>query len=176
MKKYRHAADAALGLVLLLGAFICTCIVVATAWYQVWWCVTFPDCPQPLLLPTYVSSLAMLGAVFLARRHLIRGRIPTGIYIALLCTTGVALCCARLWFSDPMHDIALPFGSHGRWGCHAINADGSPHYLLRDATVPWILFAPVALATCIHWFWSRRKGAQNNTVEDVAANRAESSP
>jgi len=60
------------------------------------------------------------------------------------------------WFQDPMHDIALTFGSHGRWGCGTVNEDGSPYFLLRDSTMPFILFAPVLLATAAHWVASKR--------------------
>lgn len=60
------------------------------------------------------------------------------------------------WFRDPMHDIGLFFGSHGRWGCGLFNDDGSHAFLLRDDTVPFLLFAPVLLATAGHWLACRR--------------------
>jgi hypothetical protein len=59
------------------------------------------------------------------------------------------------WFKDPMHDIALFFGSHGRWGCGTVNADGSESFTVRDDTAPLILFTPVLLATAAHWLASR---------------------
>jgi len=62
------------------------------------------------------------------------------------------------WFQNPMHDIALTFGSHGRWGCGIQNEDGSSYFLLGDSTVPFILFAPVLVVTAVHWFANRRTG------------------
>ena len=73
--------------------------------------------------------------------------------------TLASLLASLSWFKDPMHDIALIFGSHGRWACETVNADGSPAYLLRDSTVPFMLFLPSLLAVAGHWLTSKRARA-----------------
>lgn len=67
----------------------------------------------------------------------------------------VSMLVSFAWFRDPMHDIALLFGSHGRWGCQTVNDDGSPVFVLRDSTVPFILFLPIVAATVGHWLANR---------------------
>ena len=46
-----------------------------------------------------------------------------------------------LYFSEPMHDVALDyFGHHGRFG--SVNLNGNSSYLINDVTLPFILFIP----------------------------------
>jgi hypothetical protein len=68
------------------------------------------------------------------------------------------------WFRDPMHDIASFFGSHGRWGCGLFNDDGSHAFLLRDDTMPFLLFAPVLLTTAGHWLACRHTTAAQGVL------------
>lgn len=63
------------------------------------------------------------------------------------------------WFEQPMHDIALIFGSHGRWGCQLYDDQG-PAYLLRDSTLPFILFGPILGTNAAHWLFAGRKREQ----------------
>ena len=169
MKRYPNTADAAMGLVLVVAAVACITIIVATAAYQIFGRITYPDSTQPILWSAYLPFLAMLCGVIVTRHLLLRTRVPTWTYVLLLAVTGLAIPYSLIWFSNPMHDIALLFGSHGRWGCSTINEDGSPHYLIRDDTVALMLFAPVALATIAHWVWPRRR---RRTEPSLAAENA----
>lgn len=84
----------------------------------------------------------MLTTVIIARRQLLHHGIRLWAYAALAAATLLALWFSFMWFRDPMHDIGLFFGCHGRWGCSVINADGTHARLIRDDTVPWLLFTP----------------------------------
>ena len=178
MRNIKHPADSILWLALLLGLFICTVIVLVTAAYHAWMIIyTSENLPNYRLVRSvsdlliifvvgYGPFLTMIGAILLTERHLIRGRIPAKIYIFLLLSTCLALGDAFLWFQGPMHDIALAFGSHGRWGCGVVNADGSYYYFFRDATVPWMLYTPILLTTIAHWIWSRKHGRTEQSVPE----------
>ena len=119
-----------------------------------------PGHAPPRLLPFALSALPftpLLALSILVRHHLRRGFVPKWCYVCFLGCTVLAFCFAFGWFTTPMHDIALIFDSHGRWGCHALGIDGTNQYVLRDGTVPWMLFAPPAVAAIAHWAWSRQK-------------------
>ena len=51
----------------------------------------------------------------------------------------------RVWFASALHDIALKFYSHGRFGCQSIDERGNPYFTFRDNTVPWLLIGPPLL-------------------------------
>ena len=157
MKHYRHVADAAFGAIILIAMVICTIMVLSTVAYLIA-CRIFGSESIPVinLLPCLGSFLVFMVAVFIVRYHLFHSSAPGWSYISLLVCTVISLLFAFGWFQDPMHDIALLFDSHGRWGCNLIEADGASKYLLHDGTVPWVIFAPVILATVFHWIWSRR--------------------
>ena len=167
MRNIKHPADAALWMVLLIGLIVCTCIFVATVANQLAYLASVSDgihlSPIAKKSPTFkiitlesLPFLLMGAAILLTERHLTRGRIPARIYITLLCTTFLAFLWAFMWFQHPMHDIALHFGSHGRWGCGVSRLDGATPPIIRDVTVPWMLFAPMILAFTTHWIWSRK--------------------
>jgi hypothetical protein len=70
-----------------------------------------------------------------------------------------------------MHDIALMFGSHGRFGDTVLNGDGSPLYFVTDATMPWLLFGPPLLGVVGHWLIERRRGLERDVeAGDVRRN------
>lgn len=138
-----------------LGQAVSVGVILATALY--WgWCFANglpPDSNIVLLL------LPFAGTVVTGRRlqRTLHGRPRRPWAHAWFFGFALASMFASLeWFKDPMHDIALTFGSHGRWGCGVVNEDGSPYFLLRDSTVPFILFAPVLVVTALHWLLSRR--------------------
>ena len=164
MRQYRHISDAALGMILLVVATPCILIILATVVCQIAGC-TVPGYEAPTLWPTHLPFVGMLVGVFITRHHLFGGRVPTWSYLLLLGVTGIAFWFSFVWFEDPMHDIALFFGSHGRWGCGVVNGGGSSPYLIRDDTVPWMLFAPVGLAILGHWIRSKTRQAQNNNFD-----------
>jgi hypothetical protein len=168
MKRYCHAADATFGFIFLVTAMICIGIVVATGVYQAWCRIQglrgIPFKGLVFLLP-YVAMAVM---AFISRQHLLRGGLPGWCYASLLVANVAAFWLAFGWFRGPMHDLALLCGSHERWGCGVVNSDGTPYYLIRDATVPWFLFTPPAVATIAHWIWSQRRGEQSNRMDDPA--------
>lgn len=88
------------------------------------------------------------------RQKLRLGSEPRWARACFLACVLLSMCVARDWFREPMHDIGLMFGSHGRWGCSSPDADGSA-FLLRDGTMPLFLFVPIVAATAGHWLLSR---------------------
>jgi hypothetical protein len=107
----------------------------------------------------------MLTAVGVTRHQLLHDGMRLWAYAVLMVTTLLALWFSFMWFRDPMHDIGLFFGSHGRWGCATIHADGSRVHLIRDDTVPWLLFAPLLIAEAAHDILKQRRRAQNQSVD-----------
>jgi hypothetical protein len=156
MKRYQNHIDALLGAMLLLGQFTCVLILGATAaWFinaQKYGGVYLPG--VCLMAAPFVF---MFVGAWLLRRELFCGGYSIWAYKVAVFSTILSMCFAFFWFQDPMHDIALWFGSHGRWGCYEIQEDGM--YYIRDATVPWILFAPIVAAILLHW---RVFGRANN--------------
>ena len=154
MKSYATRADAVFAMCLLVPTLALLLMITSTLVYFAW----LPSVRG--LIPWLQGCMLLPFAVFIilasiTRRYLLSGRVPNWSYIGLLASFGLVALDSLIWFKDPMHDIALFFGSHGRWGCTTVNPDGTPYYLIRDATVPWLLFAPPAIATAAHWLWSR---------------------
>lgn len=91
-----------------------------------WWILA------PLLLPGLVLSI-----IFRAR--IVAGKIgrwtPPIFYLESMFTLAVSF----LFFSGPMHDIALTFGSHGRFPALGLNGTIP---IINHITVPLILFLP----------------------------------
>lgn len=164
MKHYRNMPDAAFGSVLLLSGTVCALIMLATLVYQITCRMEYPDATQPRLWPAYLPYAAVIASIVFARRHLFGNGVRLWTYSVLAIATILALWFSFMWFRDPMHDIALFFGSHGRWGCSVINADGTHGRLIRDDTVPWMLFVPVLLTGVAHLIWTRTRKAQNNEL------------
>ncbi len=60
---------------------------------------------------------------------------------------------AFLFFSEPMHDIALDFfGHHGRFGVPSFEGRS---YLINDVTLPLILFVPPLISGLVFFRWKR---------------------
>jgi hypothetical protein len=175
MRNIEHPADVALWIVLLLGLLACTCMIVATIANQVATLAMLSDglhlSPMAKKVPTFriiafeaLPFILMITAILFTEQHLKRGKIPRGAYIFLLGTTVLAFGWAFIWFQHPMHEIAMYFGSHGRWGCGAVNADGSYFYIIRDATAPWMIFSPMIVVFITHWMWSRKHERTEQSV------------
>lgn len=64
----------------------------------------------------------------------------------------ITLAISFGYFKTPMHDIALFFGSHGRFGCRRLHA-----YFFTDATVPLFLFVPPLVIGIIYFRFIGRK-------------------
>jgi hypothetical protein len=149
-------AVASCAVAVVAGQVVSVAILVATALYVGWYAANGFD---PLSLTNYFVLLPFLGTIVTGRhlRRALRHRPPPPFAHGLFFAFAFASMLASLaWFKNPMHDIAMLFGSHGRWGCGVYDADGSPRFLLRDSTVPFLLFVPILLATSGHFFMSRR--------------------
>ncbi len=155
MTRYNSPIDAFLGSLLLVGQLACVLILMATV------CWSIADwefgLDIKLIFRLIVPFVCMFTANWLLRRELFRMRYPTWAYCTALLGISLGMWAAFGWFQDPMHDIALAFGSHGRWGCGGNDAFGFPRYIIQDSTVPWILFTPMLLAISIHWYSRHRK-------------------
>ena len=157
MKSYATRADAVFAMCLLVPTLALLLMITSTLVYFAWLLYALGSIPwaQGYMLLPFAVFIALAG---ITRRSLISSHVPNWSYVCLLASLGLAALVSRIWFMDPFHDIALVFGSHGRWGCTSLNPDGTPHYLIRDATLPWLLFAPPAIATVAHWLWTRSRG------------------
>jgi hypothetical protein len=156
---WTHLRDRACVAAVLLAQIVCAGILLVTAAFVVW-CMT--SGPEPLYPVSKMGALwllpyaATIAAGQRLRQHLVQRPERRRAHATFLGLTLLALFSSLGWFRDPMHDIALFFGSHGRWGCSVVNDDGSPYYLLRDDTMPFILFAPVLLTVAAHGLATRR--------------------
>lgn len=165
MKQYDTVFDATCGIIFCLGYVICIFVIVATIVYLVWCRVILPTSRLPNYLPVLIPFIAMVIATFRIRRQIFKRNVFNRSHIAFLLYTGLAMFAAFDWFQDPMHDIGLWFGSHGRWGCRA------PGYILCDTTMPWILFIPVICAALCHWGVYRRRAARTRRGQTHHAGR-----
>lgn len=161
--RYRTIANVVCATEVVFGQSVSASILLATALYVGWcgtWCFYLLSVPSLLMLLPYVGTI--VSGQYL--RNKLRRQLDRPWAHAYFIGFALASMLVSLqWFKDPMHDIGILFGSHGRWGCQAVNDDGSPAYFLRDRTVPLILFAPVLLVTAGHWLFERltRARAQN---------------
>ncbi len=80
-------------------------------------------------------------------------RGSTGAY---LLASALAVLGVWLFFHGPAHDVALWFGSHGRFGCTTVDAQGNRTTWLDDRTLPWLLSLPTPL-TLMAWRFARRR-------------------
>jgi hypothetical protein len=139
-----------------LGQAVSIAILMATVLYA-GYCAIFGL--YPLSAKSAFALLPFAGTIVAGRnlRRKLQGRPHWRMAHAWFLGFTLASMLASLeWFKGPMHDIALAFGSHGRWGCSVYDEDGSPVYLLRDSTVPFILFVPILSVAAAHWFATRR--------------------
>jgi hypothetical protein len=87
-----------------------------------------------LLIPSIVVS-------FVIRRQVLKDRIKKWFLWLFGIESIFTLWISFLYFSEPMHDIALDyFGHHGRFG--AVHLNGYSSYLIDDCTLPLILLVP----------------------------------
>ncbi|GEM_PF-3218832 len=94
-----------------------------------WWILA------PLLLPGLVLSLVFRFQVVVGK---IETWTPPIFYIESIYTIVISI----LFFAGPMHDIALLFGSHGRFP--ALGLDGTMP-AVNHITLPLVLFLPPLL-------------------------------
>jgi len=137
-----------------MGQAVSLGILAATSLYVFWYRGL-----HPLSLVPALMLLPFVGTIVAGRflRQRLRGRQDASAAHAWFVAFALASMLSSIeWFKDPMHDIALIFGSHGRWGCRIVNADGSPAFFVRDTTMPFLLFAPVLGVVAGHWFARRR--------------------
>jgi hypothetical protein len=94
-----------------------------------WWILA------PLLLPGLVLTLVF-------RFQLVTGKIgawtPPLFCVESICTIVISI----MFFAGPMHDIALFFGSHGRFPALGLNGTMPA---INHVTLPLILFLPPLL-------------------------------
>jgi hypothetical protein len=112
------------------------------------WSVTAAavDVWSPWPLVVVVTLLGLLGAAaLLARGDVTTDRPRRRVTLTYLALSGVLCWLAFDFFRTPMHNVALWFHSHGRFGCNAMEAYGFRVHWLNDLTLPWILFAMVPL-------------------------------
>ena len=139
---------------IVFGQAVSIAIVIATVANAGWSIAHGLEASLVLSVPDVLGLLPFVGTVVVGRRLRQSLRSGSGRPFEHAWFLGFALASMLMsfsWFQSPMHDIALTFGSHGRWGCSDVNEDGSSVYLLRDTTMPFILFAPVLVATAGHW-------------------------
>jgi hypothetical protein len=155
LRKSERVCDA----LILIGPVASGALLLATAGYFVWCAKSGLAVLDFALVAYVVPPLSTIATFVLFRRAL--ARRPGGdwrLRLALLAALGLTLWCSWTWFGGPMHDIALAFGSHGRFGCETLNEDGSPVYFIRDGTMPWLLFGPPLLGVIGHGLIQRRRG------------------
>ena len=154
VRNFERACDALIS----IGPVASGALLLATAGYLAW-CVTNGFAILNLDLVMYVvPPLSTIATFVFFRRALTHAGSHARPYAALFAAIGLTLWSSRTWFAGPMHDIAMVFGSHGRFGCTMSNADGSPLYFVRDDTLPWLLFGPSLLGVVGRWLIERRRG------------------
>lgn len=153
MKKYPTLADAAFGMVLLCSAIVGVLMMSGIVALNIsFW--------EIYHFPWWTSTVIFmhLGVILWVRKSLHCSNVPLAAYIALGITTALLFLVSLGWLSTPMHDIALFFGSHGRFGCR------SPEYWITEDTAPWMLSLPVIIACIGHRWWKKTKGAGNRAI------------
>jgi hypothetical protein len=91
-----------------------------------------------------IGAVSTVSVARSAARHRLTSRrllIATGGLVA-------AMFAATSWLAGPMHDIALSWGSHGRWGDLLVDDRGGQVYVVTSQTLPALIFVPlIALVT-----------------------------
>lgn len=90
------------------------------------------------LPPIAFVATAAMAILLLLRAPRRRLSWSLAVYTVL---AGAALYLAFEFFVSPMHDVALAFGSHGRFGCRVVGPEGVPTTWLDQDTLPWLMFA-----------------------------------
>jgi hypothetical protein len=99
-----------------------------------------------LLVPAFLLHTVVIGYV---GRSLRRGTARSWVLPAYLVGSVVAFVAAALFFAGPAHDVALWFGSHGRFGCYIIDEHGRSPHLFDDRTAAWWLMVPPPLVVTL---------------------------
>jgi hypothetical protein len=106
-----------------------------------WWAMQMWLIPLLSLAFFSVGALSVVGLARLARAD----RLTVVRLAVAAAGMFLGIMGAAIFFRDPMHDLALVFGSHGRFGCMTLDDDGSNAYWLHGGTLPFILFGPPAV-------------------------------
>lgn len=160
--RWLRLGDGACSAMVLFAQVTCSCILLATVVYIAWYAimtrgelVPMSSWRDAVWLTPYAATIAFGQRL---RQHVTRRPERSWAHAWFLGLALLALFRSFSWFQDPMHDIGMALGSHGRWGCGVVDDDGSPYYTLRDDTVPFILFVPVVLVVALHGLVTQRQG------------------
>ncbi|MBN1571586.1 MAG: hypothetical protein JW984_00135 [Deltaproteobacteria bacterium] len=107
-----------------------------------WWILA------PLLLPGLVLTLAF-------RSRIDAGKIETWTPPIFYLESVYTIVISIMFFAGPMHDIALVFGSHGRFP--ALGLDGTMP-IINHITVPLTLFLPPLIYGLYFFVYTRKRG------------------
>jgi hypothetical protein len=72
-------------------------------------------------------SLPFVGTIVTGqrfRRNLLSRSDPPWAHVWFLAFNAASMLVSFAWFGDPVHDIALLFGSHGRWDVRSSTRPG----------------------------------------------------
>ena len=113
---------------------------------------------------SWILALLLIPGIFVSlnlRRQALRATLRKWAVWVFYIESIFTLWVSYLYFSGPMHDIALDyFGHHGRFGVVSLNGTSSS-YLIHDITLPLILFSP-PIVSGILYFGCRRKGKKKD--------------
>jgi len=111
----------------------------------------------------WILAFLLIPGIFvpLILRRQSLGNILKKWSIWVFCIEAIfTLWVSYLYFSGPMHDIALDyFGHHGRFGVVSLNDTSSP-FLINDVTLPLILFSPPIVSGILYFGCGRKLGRQ----------------
>jgi hypothetical protein len=151
-----HARTFVAGLIVAQGGLALTGVVLTLAYFYEVLVLAPSDAPVALLLLLCGCFLPQL-ALSTRARSLTTPAPRRRLVVAFVAASLLAVFGAVVFFQVPAHDIALWFGSHGRFGCTTVDASGHRTTWLDDRTLPWLLSLPIPLLWAI-WL-SRPKPA-----------------
>lgn len=126
-----------------IGGVICGALGVAAL---AWWTFVARHFWSVLPFPMVVLQLAGFALGTISSVGVARSAARSRLTMLRLCVGLCGLIAATLasasFSSGPMHDIALSWGSHGRWGCRVVDEGGRSVYLVTSRTLPLLLFVP----------------------------------
>ena len=124
---------------------ICAALFVATAAFWFWMSTHVSASCFPLfsiVLTEFALGIGVAAVIQVSNANA-RNSVTKRSVIVCVAALLIAMIASRTWFDDPMHDLALFLGSHGRWGCLTLDESGRPCYLVRTDTAPIMLFGPL---------------------------------
>ena len=126
-----------------IGGLICGALgAAALAWWTYEARYGWPTWPFLTVVLQFTGfALGTISSVGVARSAA-RSRLTVLRLCVALCGLMAATLASFSFFDGPMHDIALSWGSHGRWGCMVVDDSGRSVYLVTSQTLPLLLFAP----------------------------------